>query len=225
MLALNLGLSIHANVVVDRDLRYARRTVSSWQPMNSATSNALIRRLGSPLLAGPSAGGCVVAVCADSVYVVFLIGPSAHVRRRPTCDRRLVLGIDEPSRDGATGGRSAWRRSARVADSVRRDSCARATRSLESHAGGRRRCVADMRDAPHSPDARALRPVLGEVARDGLSMGSRALGGAPGYDGQYAGSSQIAVALGAVTDCLRPSDSSAATCQPFRCWVLLATDL
>jgi hypothetical protein len=44
--------------------------------MNSATSNAVINRFGSPLFAGePPAGGCaVVAVCADSVYVVFLIG-------------------------------------------------------------------------------------------------------------------------------------------------------
>src|SRR6267154_7284 len=54
-----------------RPRKYARRTVSSWQPTNSATSNAVIRRFGSPLVAGDaSAGGCVVvAVCADSVYV------------------------------------------------------------------------------------------------------------------------------------------------------------
>jgi hypothetical protein len=37
--------------------------------MNSATSNAVIRRFGNPLETGASAGGCgVVAVCADSVY-------------------------------------------------------------------------------------------------------------------------------------------------------------
>jgi hypothetical protein len=39
------------------------------------------------------------------------------------------------------------RRSARVANSVRRDSSACAARSLESSADGRRRCVADVRDA------------------------------------------------------------------------------
>src|SRR5438093_5834770 len=64
-----------------RPRKYARRTVSSWQPMNSATSNAVISRFGSPLFAcDVSAGGCVAsAVCADSVYAVFLIGTSTHV--------------------------------------------------------------------------------------------------------------------------------------------------
>jgi hypothetical protein len=50
--------------------------------MNSATSNAVSNRFGSPLLfAGElSSGGRVVsAVCADSVYVIFLIGTSDHV--------------------------------------------------------------------------------------------------------------------------------------------------
>src|SRR5437588_11558485 len=57
-----------------RPRKYARRTVSSWHPMNSATSNAVISRFGNPLFVGVSAGGRVVsAVCADSVYVVFLI--------------------------------------------------------------------------------------------------------------------------------------------------------
>jgi hypothetical protein len=44
--------------------------------MNSATSNAVISRFGSPLFAGEmSAGACVVsAVCADSLHVVLLIG-------------------------------------------------------------------------------------------------------------------------------------------------------
>jgi len=32
--------------------KYARRTVSSWQPMNSATSNAFISRFDNPLVAG-----------------------------------------------------------------------------------------------------------------------------------------------------------------------------
>jgi hypothetical protein len=45
-----------------------------------ATSNAVIIRFGSPLVAtDASAVGGVVAVCADSVYVVFLIVPSARV--------------------------------------------------------------------------------------------------------------------------------------------------
>src|SRR2546425_5363507 len=60
---------------VRRPRKYARRTVSSWQPMNSATSNAVIRRFGSPLVVGDASTGVsvVVAVCADSLYVVFLI--------------------------------------------------------------------------------------------------------------------------------------------------------
>src|SRR5882672_4263222 len=64
-----------------RPRKYARRTVSSWHPMNSATSNAVISRFGSPLFVGDvSAGGCVVsAVCADSVYAVLFIGTSARV--------------------------------------------------------------------------------------------------------------------------------------------------
>jgi hypothetical protein len=73
--------------------------------MNSATSKAVISLFGSPLFAcGVSAGGCEVsAVCADSVCVVFLIGTSTHLWHR-TRARRLVLGIVEPSRDGAAEG-------------------------------------------------------------------------------------------------------------------------
>jgi hypothetical protein len=50
--------------------------------MNSATSNAVSNRFGNPLSFARerSAGGCAEsAVCADSVYVVFLIGASDHV--------------------------------------------------------------------------------------------------------------------------------------------------
>src|SRR5881628_1521092 len=68
--------------------RYARRTVSSWQPTYSETSNAVIKRLGSPVFADAvSAGACVAsAVCADSVYVVFLIGTPPHSCGRRMCD-------------------------------------------------------------------------------------------------------------------------------------------
>jgi hypothetical protein len=37
--------------------KYARRTVSSWQPMNSATSKAVISRLGRPLFADAASAG------------------------------------------------------------------------------------------------------------------------------------------------------------------------
>src|SRR5712691_1173570 len=79
---------------VRRPRRYARRTVSSWQPMNSATSNAVISRFGNPLFAGDVvAGGCAAAaVSADSVYAVFLIGTSAHVAAPKALVRRLILG-------------------------------------------------------------------------------------------------------------------------------------
>src|SRR5437588_7212553 len=96
---------------------YARRTVSSWQPMYSATSNAVMSRFGSPLFADvTSAGGCVVsAVCADSVQVVFLIAPSAQLRRRTTRStpgsrgRRTESGwcdgsSDRPEANGSRGG-------------------------------------------------------------------------------------------------------------------------
>src|SRR5690242_1571694 len=55
----------------------------------------------------------------------------------------------------------------------------------------------------HAFDARAKRLGLGRVARDGLSMGPLALGGAPGCDGQCAGRCQVAVALSAVASCDR----------------------
>src|SRR3989454_2447779 len=57
--------------------RYARRTVSSWQPTNSATSNAVIRRLGNPLASvGPSAANCaLVAVSTGSGSASFLMAP------------------------------------------------------------------------------------------------------------------------------------------------------
>src|SRR5437867_4240246 len=119
--------------------------------MNSATSNAVIRRLGSPLFADALfAGGCVAsAVCANSVYVVFFIGTSAHWRRRP---RVLEPGsrIDEPSRDGATEDDRPEAVDSR-GGLGRRDSSARVKRPLESHAGGRCRCVADVRDASYPP--------------------------------------------------------------------------
>src|SRR5437870_3006596 len=77
--------------------------------MNVATSKAVISRFGSPLVdCDASAAGCaVVAVCADSVYVVFLIGTSAHSWRR-TRDSTPDLGMSEPSRNGAAEGRSAY---------------------------------------------------------------------------------------------------------------------
>jgi hypothetical protein len=62
---------------VRRPRKYARRTVSSWQPMNSATSNAVIRRLGNPLASDvPSAANCAsAAVSTESGYAYFLIAP------------------------------------------------------------------------------------------------------------------------------------------------------
>src|SRR5262249_23894059 len=87
--------------------------------MNSATSNAVISRFGSPLFAAALfAGGCVVAaVCADSVDAAFLIGSSAHVAASIMRDRRLVLGLtnrvgmvrredDRPEAVGSRGGLS-----------------------------------------------------------------------------------------------------------------------
>src|SRR5205823_13762558 len=50
-----------------------------------------------------SAVDCVVsAVCADSVYVVFLIGTLRACAASIVVDRCLGSRIDEPSRDGAT---------------------------------------------------------------------------------------------------------------------------
>jgi hypothetical protein len=51
--------------------------------------------------------------------------------------------------------------------------------------------------------ARAIRPVLGEFVRNGLSMEHRAFGGAPEDDGQCAGRSRVAVALSAAVGCDR----------------------
>src|SRR5579864_8796006 len=118
--------------------------------MNCATSNAVINRFGSPLFADTlPAGGCVVsAVCADSVYVVFLIDTLRACAASNVCDRRLVLGLT--NRVGMVRRKTiGLRPSARVADSGRRDPSARVKRSLESHADGRCRCVADVRDASY----------------------------------------------------------------------------
>jgi hypothetical protein len=49
--------------------------------------------------------------------------------------------------------------------------------------------------------ARAMRLVLGEVARNGLPWCDRPIGGAPGCGGQCVGRSQVAVALNAVAGC------------------------
>jgi hypothetical protein len=65
------------------------------------------------------------------------------------------------------------------------------------------RSVADLRDATTTSTACASRLVLREIACDSLSMGSPALGGAPGCGGHCAGSSQVAVALSAVVGCDR----------------------
>src|SRR5258708_35173694 len=77
---LNRRLLTQKRCDTSRPRKYARRTVSSWQPTNSAASKAVIIRFGSPfVVCNASAGGCVVvAVCADSVYVVFLIGTLPH---------------------------------------------------------------------------------------------------------------------------------------------------
>src|SRR6266511_3596243 len=119
--------------------------------MNSATSNAVISRFGSALVAGDaSAGGCIVsAVCADSVYVVFLIGTPPHMAasnmwfdtwfsgltNRVGMVRReddRPAAIDSRGGLGKTGFR-AWRSThARIA----------------RRAGGQ--CVADVRDASNS---------------------------------------------------------------------------
>jgi hypothetical protein len=82
--------------------------------------------------------------------------------------------------------------------------------------------VADVRDAPNPPHARAVRLVLGEVVHDGFPWGHRPIGGAPRCGGQCAGRSQVAVALDAVTDLPAAVGFSAATCQPFRFRMLLA---
>jgi hypothetical protein len=81
-----------------RPRKYARRMVSSWQPMNSATSNAVSSLFGSPLLAcGASAAPrAISAVCAESVYIVLLIGSSAHLWHRTLVFDAEFNG-DEPS--------------------------------------------------------------------------------------------------------------------------------
>ena len=74
--------------------------------------------------------------------------------------------------------------------------------------------------------ARAVRLVLGRVARYGLSIvgtGPRLV--SPGCGGRCVGRSQVAVALRAVTDWPRAVGVSAATCQSFRSRVLFAADL
>jgi len=76
------------------------------QPTNSATSNAVSKRFGSPLVAiYASAIGCVVpAVCADSTYVIFLIGPSSRLSRL-TNRVGMVRREDEwPEAIGSRGG-------------------------------------------------------------------------------------------------------------------------
>jgi hypothetical protein len=52
--------------------------------------------LGNPLVAIGASGGRVVAVCADSEYIVFLIGPSAQLWHRT---REFDAGsrMNEPS--------------------------------------------------------------------------------------------------------------------------------
>jgi hypothetical protein len=87
-----------------------------------------------------------------------------------------------------------------VADSVKRDSSARVTRPLESLAGGRCRCVADVRDASY-PSLLVRYDLSWEKSRarpcrwvTGPSVVS------PGCDGRCADRSQVAVALDAVTD-------------------------
>src|SRR5204863_1091564 len=56
-----------------RPRQYARRTVSSWQPTNSATSNAVISRLGRPPFgAASSPTTCAsVAVSTGFEYACF----------------------------------------------------------------------------------------------------------------------------------------------------------
>jgi hypothetical protein len=76
--------------------------------------------------------------------------------------------------------------------------------------------VADMRDAPHSPDAPASRPALGEVARDGLSMGS------PASVVRLDTMGNVPVALRSLS---RWVPLSAATVSPFRSRVLFGGDV
>ena len=53
-------------------------------------------------------------------------------------------------------------------------------------------------------------------------LGHRPFGGAPGYSGQCVGRSQVASRWVPSPTCLRPSDFSAATFQPFRSGVFRA---
>jgi hypothetical protein len=95
----------------------------------------------------------------DSVDVVFLIGILSVSAASNASNRRLVLG--STNRVGMVRREDDHvRRSARVANSVRRDSSACAARSLESSADGRRRCVADVRDASTLLMLVAPRPAL-----------------------------------------------------------------
>ena len=71
--------NVHEPEAVKRRLLEERRCLRH-SPVHRVTER--FERLGSPLFAGASVAGCVVAVCADSVYVVFLIGSSARLWRR-----------------------------------------------------------------------------------------------------------------------------------------------
>ena len=62
--------------------------VSSWQPTNSATSHAVIIRLGNPPAAVvPSAASYAsAAVSTESGYACFLMAPPAQLWRRNAVD-------------------------------------------------------------------------------------------------------------------------------------------
>ena len=155
-------------------------------------------RFGSPLVAADaSAVGCVlVAVCADSVYVVFLIGTlrtvvaanalfDAEFRNvRAGMVRREPIGLG---------------RSARAAGSVGGiQSVALNARSNQRRKGGRR-CVVDVHDI-ESPHDRTERDLVARSRAQRFAMGRRASGGARGCGGQCADRSQVAVALSADAD-------------------------
>jgi hypothetical protein len=96
------------------------------------------------------------------------------------------------------------RRSARVADSVRRDSGRKALTRIS--ADGRRRCVADVRDASYAPDARCPATCPGRNRAQRRVDGYRPSVVSPRCGGQWVGRSEVAVALSASPTCLRPSD-------------------
>ena len=174
-----------------------------------------------PRARASAAPRAISAVCAESVYVVLLIGSSAQLWRR-TRGRRLVLGINKPSRNvAAEGDRPKGDRLARRTRKGGIQIAPLNARSNRRPGGGR--CVADVRDASVSegPCRASSRDKKSRATGDdGIH---RPLGGAPVAAGNVPAAVRSRVALRAVANLpVRPSTLPLRPFQPFRCWVLRA---